>query len=38
MSTPKKPKVIIVGAGLGGITLVILLEKVGIVYEIQALG
>lgn len=30
----KKPKVIIVGAGLGGITLGILLEKAGIPYEI----
>ncbi|KAF9302296.1 hypothetical protein BGZ74_005543, partial [Mortierella antarctica] len=29
----KKPKVIIVGAGLGGITLGILLEKAGQCYE-----
>ncbi|KAG0099275.1 hypothetical protein BGZ93_008314 [Podila epicladia] len=30
----KKPKVIIVGAGLGGITLGILLEKAGVTFEI----
>lgn len=32
--TSNKPKVIIVGAGLGGITLGILLEKAGIEFEI----
>ncbi|CAO3564889.1 unnamed protein product [Mortierella alpina] len=30
----KKPKVLIVGAGLGGITLAILLEKAGVPYEV----
>ncbi|KAG0033616.1 hypothetical protein BGZ81_007874 [Podila clonocystis] len=35
MSAPKcKPKVIIVGAGLGGITLGILLDKAGLDYDI----
>ncbi|KAF8920059.1 hypothetical protein BGZ52_012178, partial [Haplosporangium bisporale] len=34
MEDMKKPKVLIVGAGLGGITLGILLERAGIPYEI----
>lgn len=28
------PKVLIVGAGLGGVTLAILLEKAGVPYEV----
>ncbi|KAF9334057.1 hypothetical protein BG006_002769 [Podila minutissima] len=34
MSVPNRPKVLIVGAGLGGITLGILLELAGVPYDI----
>jgi len=30
----KRPKVLIVGAGVGGITLAILLEKAGVPYDV----
>jgi len=33
-TTPTRPRVLIVGAGLGGLTLGLLLEKAGIPYEI----
>src|SRR5690606_31393844 len=33
-SAPSSPKVMIVGAGIGGLTLAILLEKAGIEYEV----
>ncbi len=31
---PNKPRVIIVGAGIGGLTLAILMEKANIPYEV----
>lgn len=34
MSNSSRPKVIIVGAGIGGLTLGILLEKAGVPFEI----
>jgi len=33
-ATPKRPKVLIVGAGIAGLTLAMLLTKAGIPYDI----